>query len=123
MLTVSSIAAAIAAIFLVSLSLPVSLRRMAIGVKTGFGSDETLLRRIRAQGNFTEYVPIGLLLIALNEFRGLAEVWLWCLAGLLIVGRLLHAAGLLAAITPLRAAGMLATYGCLLLGAGFLIAT
>ncbi|PKR88527.1 hypothetical protein CXZ10_14085 [Pleomorphomonas diazotrophica] len=122
MLTVSGITAAIAAILLVALSLPVSFRRMAVGVDIGQGSDETLLRRIRAQGNFTEYVPLGLLLLVLNEFRGVSPGWLWCLAGLLIGGRLLHALGILAATRPFRAAGMLATYGCLLLGAGLLLA-
>ena len=121
MLFVSSITAAIAAILLVALSLPISFRRMAVGVDIGPGSDETLLRRIRAQGNFTEYVPISLLLLVLNESRGVSSVWLWCLAGLLLVGRVSHAAGILTAIAPLRAAGMLGTYGSLLLGAGLLV--
>lgn len=122
MLTISSITAAVAAVLLVALSLNVSFRRMAVGVEIGQGSDDTLHRRIRAQGNFIEYVPIGLVLLVLNELRGVSSGWLWCLAGLLLGGRLLHALGILAAIRPFRAAGMLATYGTLLLGAGLLVA-
>ncbi|MEX0408967.1 hypothetical protein ABGN05_25330 [Aquibium sp. LZ166] len=56
MLPVTSAVAALAAVALVLLSVRVSLRRMAVGTRIGTGDDETLLRRIRAQGNFIEYV-------------------------------------------------------------------
>jgi hypothetical protein len=58
----------------------------------------------------------------LAEYRGAAAVVLWAIIGLLVLGRALHAAGLLTGKTPLRAAGMLATYAALLIGAGGAVA-
>lgn len=65
MLPITSTVAAFAAIGLIALSVPVSLRRMAVKQPLGPGDDPALLRRIRAQGNFTEYVPIVLILLGL----------------------------------------------------------
>lgn len=121
MLPITSLVAALAAVSLVALSLPVSMRRMKVGTEIGMGDDPALLRRIRAQGNFIEYVPLGLILLALAEYRAVAAGLLWAIAGLLVVGRLLHATGILSGSTPLRAAGMMATYGALLVGAGALV--
>lgn len=121
MLPITSLVAALAAVSLVALSLPVSMRRMKVGTEIGMGDDPALLRRIRAQGNFIEYVALGLILLALAEYRAVAAGLLWAIAGLLVVGRLLHATGILSGSTPLRAAGMMATYGALLVGAGALV--
>jgi uncharacterized membrane protein YecN with MAPEG domain len=120
MLPVTSAVAALAAVALVVLSVRVSLGRMRAGVRIGFGDDAALLRRIRAQGNFIEYVPLALILLGLAEARAAGAGWLWIIAGLLVVGRALHAAGILTESTPVRASGMLATYGALLAGAAAL---
>lgn len=117
MLPVTSLVASLAAIALIVISVSVSLCRMKFGTKIGFGSDETLMRRIRAQANFTEYVPLVLILMGLAEYRGAASHWLWLLAGLLIAGRLLHYAGIITGSTAMRAPGMIGTYGALLAGA------
>lgn len=122
MLPITTMIAALAAVSLVALSLPVSLRRMKVATDIGMGSDPALLRRIRAQGNFIEYVPLGLIVLALAEYRGVATNLVWSVAGLLVAGRLLHATGMLIARTPVRAAGMVATYSALLVGAGALVA-
>ena len=121
MLPITSTVASLAAISLVALSVPVSLRRMKVGVRIGFGDDTALLRRIRAQGNFTEYVPLTLILLALAEYRQAPVTLLWGIASLLIVGRALHVAGILTGSTPLRAPGMVGTYSALLVGAGTLM--
>ncbi len=121
MLPVTSMLAALAAIALVALSVSVSLRRMKTGVRIGFGDDLVLMRRIRAQGNFTEYVPLALIILALAEYRQAPEALLWTVAGLLAAGRCLHFAGIMTGSTLLRAPGMLATYGALLVGAGTLL--
>lgn len=122
MMSLTAYVAALAALALVALSLSVSLRRMKVGTELGLGDDGVLMRRIRAQGNFVEYVPLGLILLGLAEYRGAAAVVLWAIIGLLVLGRALHAAGLLTGKTPLRAAGMLATYAALLIGAGGAVA-
>jgi hypothetical protein len=53
-LPITSLFAAAFAVALVALSLPVSLRRVKVGVMLGDSTDEPLHRRIRAQGNFIE---------------------------------------------------------------------
>lgn len=116
MLPVTSMVAAAAAIALIGLSISVSLRRMKAGVRLGFGDDMTLMRRIRAQGNFTEYVPLTLILLGLAEYRDASTALLWTIAGLLIVGRCLHVIGIMTGRTAIRAPGMVGTYGALLLG-------
>ncbi len=117
MLPVTSAVAALAAVALVLLSVRVSLRRMAVGTRIGTGDDETLLRRIRAQGNFIEYVPLGLILLGLAESARAAQPWLWTIAGLLVAGRCLHAVGISLGRSSIRAPGMIATYLALLAGA------
>jgi uncharacterized protein len=59
------------------------------------GGNQELLQRIRAHGNFVETAPMALLLMALLEMNGLADGWLWGFGGLLVIGRVLHAYGLL----------------------------
>lgn len=118
MLPVTTFLAAVATVALVALSFSVSLRRMKVGVDVGLGNDLGLLRRIRAQGNFIEYVPLALILSALAEYRGASPTLIWVFAGLLLVGRTAHAAGMLTGTTALRAIGMLSTYAALLFGAG-----
>ena len=59
------------------------------------GGDPTLMRRIRAHGNFTETVPMALLLMLLLELSGVASAWLLIFGTGLMLGRLLHAAGML----------------------------
>jgi len=114
---VTSLVAAITAVMLVALSLAVSLRRMKVGTEIGVGDDPVLLHRIRAQGNFIEYVPLALIVLALAEYRNESPTMLWTIAGLLGAGRLLHAIGILSGATPARATGMIATYASLLVGA------
>ncbi len=56
----------------------------------GDGGDIQLLRRVRAHGNFAEYVPFILLMIGLLEL-GHWPAWLLHALGLtLVVARLLH---------------------------------
>jgi uncharacterized membrane protein YecN with MAPEG domain len=121
MLPITSTVAAAAAIALVALSISVSIRRIKAGVRLGFGDDAALMRRIRAQGNYTEYVPLALVLLALAEYRNASTVLLLTIAGLLVVGRSLHFIGITTGRTAIRAPGMVGTYGALLLGAGALL--
>lgn len=121
MLPVTSLVASLAAVALVLLSVSVSFQRMKVGVRLGFGEDATLMRRIRAQGNFTEYVPLALIMLALAEYRDASAVLLWTIAGLLIAGRCLHFIGIMTGKTVIRAPGMVGTYGALLLGVGAVV--
>ena len=94
MLLMTSIIAAILTIIFVKLSFAVIGLRRKNKVGLGSGGYDELERAIRAQGNFAEYVPIGLILIACLELNG-APWWLVILPGItLIVGRLIHAKGI-----------------------------
>ena len=94
MLFVTSIISAILAVILLKLSLSVIKLRRKNRVALGSGGHDDLERAIRAQGNFAEYVPIGLILLACLELNG-APWWLVAIPGItLIVGRIYHAIGI-----------------------------
>ena len=94
MLIVTSIIAAVLTIIFVRLSFAVIGLRRKNKVGLGSGGHEDLERAIRAQGNFAEYVPFGLILIACLELNG-APWWLVAIPGIsLIAGRLIHAKGI-----------------------------
>ena len=77
------------------------------------------MRRVRAQGNFAEYAPLSLILIAFAEIQGLPPLLVHGLGLALLVARGLHAFGL--SRTPedyrFRVTGMSLTFAVLALGA------
>ena len=94
MLLVTSIIAAVLTIVFVKLSFAVIGLRRKNKVALGSGGHDDLERAIRAQGNFAEYVPFGIILIACLELNG-APWWLVAIPGItLIIGRLFHAKGI-----------------------------
>lgn len=94
MLLITAIVAAVLTLILVKLSYAVIYLRRENKVSLGNGGNEALERAIRAQGNFAEYVPLGLILIACLELNG-APWWLVLMLGLsLIAGRVFHAQGI-----------------------------
>lgn len=115
--------AALFAIMLVALSVRVILVRDANQVTLGDGGHKPLLRAIRVQGNFTEYVPLALVLFWLVETSGASAVWVHGLCGALLLGRIVHAVGVsqVRETLAIRVVGMLLTFGALLVGAGWLL--
>lgn len=94
MLVMTSVFAAIFTVMLVRLSFAVIRLRRANKVGLGSGGHEELERAIRAQGNFAEYVPFGMVLLACLELNG-APWWMIAAPGLtLVIGRLIHAKGI-----------------------------
>lgn len=67
---------------------------------------------MRTQANFSEYAPLGLLLLALCEAQGAPEAALHLLGVLLVLGRMLHALGFGRArqMIRLRQAGILMNF-------------
>ena len=86
--------AALHILLMLSLAYRVVGHRRAAKVGLGTAGDHHLERKVRVHGNFVEYVPMSLLMLALLEISGLAAVWLWALGGALLFARLLHASGL-----------------------------
>jgi uncharacterized protein len=84
-------------------------------------SDDGLLqRKVRAYGNFTEYVPLALLFLVALELMH-SRIWLlWLLGIALTVGRVAHAWGLISTYgpSPSRAVGFFLTWFVYIVGAG-----
>lgn len=59
----------------------------------GDGGDKALNRAIRVHGNFSEYVPLTLILLFLLESQAYSRVLVHIFASMLLVGRVLHAYG------------------------------
>jgi uncharacterized membrane protein YecN with MAPEG domain len=81
-------------LLLIVLSMRVSLVRRDARVSLGDGDSEILRRRIRAHGNFVEFVPIALLLLALAEHTGMGTLFIHIFGIILLVGRISHAYGI-----------------------------
>jgi uncharacterized membrane protein YecN with MAPEG domain len=116
-MSVTPVYGAILAVLFVALSLRVIFSRRTGGTSLGDGGDDRLLRRIRVHGNFAEYVPLALLLMALVELRGLPGSYLHIMGLLLTSGRLLHAYGVSLGVGWARVAGMALTFTTLLAAA------
>ena len=56
----------------------------------GKGDEELLQRAIRAHGNFTEYVPMMLILLAFLELSEVSKLKLHLLGGSFLLGRVMH---------------------------------
>lgn len=116
MLLITSIIAATLTIIFLKLSFAVIGLRRKNQIGLGSGGIDDLERAIRAQGNFAEYVPFGIILIACLELNA-APWWLVTIPGItLIIGRLIHAKGI--NVPPpdfsKRILGMKLTFGTLI---------
>ena len=94
-LPVTTIYASLLGLLLIVLSDLVSRSRKRSRVSLGHGGDPMLERAMRAHGNFVEYVPLGLILLGLMEVQQPPGWILNCFGGMLLVGRGLHAYGMI----------------------------
>jgi uncharacterized membrane protein YecN with MAPEG domain len=85
-------AAPLALLFLV-LSVRVIQRRRSGQVALGDGGDGLLLRRMRVHANFSEYVPLALILLGLAESLSAPTLLLHGGGIALLAGRVCHAVG------------------------------
>ena len=75
------------------LSLRVTVYRRGNKISMGHNGNNSLLKRMREQGNFIEYAPFGVTLLARVEFSGAPTLAVHLLGLLLLIGRALHAWG------------------------------
>ncbi len=74
----------------IPMAIAVGVHRAKTGILLLHGEDESLLRLVRAHGNFIEYVPLALLALAGAEMAGTAS-WLVAACGaVLLLARLIH---------------------------------
>ncbi len=124
MLPITSLYAAILAFMLLGLSIHVIRGRRAYKVGLADGGEKELLRRIRAQANFCEYVPFILLLLALAELQNAMHPLLHAIGLLVVIGRSAHMYSLLYAEPHgkgfrMRVTGMVLTFMALALGGAY----
>ncbi|HTN13546.1 MAG TPA: MAPEG family protein [Sphingomonadaceae bacterium] len=86
--------AAAAAIVNIWLANRIGQLRQKLHVSIGDGGHDLLARRMRAQLNFAENVPVVLVLVAAIEFSQKGGLWLAIVGAIFMLGRLLHAFGM-----------------------------
>ena len=90
-LPVTTVAASLNGLLLVVMTLSIALTRRRDSISYGDGGNAGFAKRQRGHANATEQIPIGLILILLAELQGASYAVLWTSAGLLTLGRILHA--------------------------------
>lgn len=115
-LYVTPIVASVLALIYIFLSFYVIQLRRKYSLGIDDGGKDDLTRRIRMHANFSEYVPLALILLLITEINSASD---WVLIGcgvLLVAGRVSHAYGLGAAelrdkpVLIFRMAGMIMTF-------------
>lgn len=111
MLVITPLVSAVLAVLFLVLTMSVILRRAQTNTSILTGDDHTLAERVRRQGNFTETVPLALILLAMTELNGAPQLVLYVTGGILLLGRVLHPFGLHhdKPAHPLRIVGMVCT--------------
>jgi uncharacterized membrane protein YecN with MAPEG domain len=105
--------AAAAALLNIWIAARVGTLRRRHNIVIGDGSNPALTARMRAHGNFSEYAPLFVILLGLVELAEGSPVWLWGVAALFILGRILHVFGMdRQTINALRGAGIGLTLLC-----------
>jgi uncharacterized membrane protein YecN with MAPEG domain len=114
----------LSALLLLVLAYNVGSRRGSQGqLQPGDVGDATLMRAIRAHGNFAEYAPIVLLLLLFLALLGFDPFWLHLYGGGFTLGRVIGAVGMMQPTHPnaLRFTGNAMTGLALLMGSGAVI--
>lgn len=102
----TSIYAGLYGLLMAWLSLQAIKARRANRVKLGDGGHFALQSAIRAQGNFAEYMPIVLILLFLLEYNGMYYLVIHAVGIAFLIGRWIHAEGLLKDNLRYRMRGM-----------------
>lgn len=109
--------AAILGVILLLLSVRVAAVVRAKGeVAFGDGGNPEFTTVVRGQGNFIEYVPLILILIAFAEAGGTSSTWIHAMGGGLVLARILHPLGLTnePGVSIMRVVGTILTWLILL---------
>ncbi|MBC7421501.1 MAG: MAPEG family protein [Bdellovibrio sp.] len=121
MLNILPYAAILTALFVV-LSIRIIKLRRTLKIGLGDIGNDQMLRAVRVNANFAEYVPLSLLMIYLVETQGALPAFVHTLGILLLVGRFSHAFGVSHTKEnfKFRVVGMAMTFTVLLLSATYL---
>ncbi|WP_063344230.1 MAPEG family protein [Vibrio jasicida] len=107
---ITALYASVLTLLLIWLAFQVIKQRRSNKIAYADGGVEALQIARSAQSNASEYIPITLILMALLEYNG-APVWWIHLAGItFIIGRVIHAKGILGEELKGRVTGMKLTF-------------
>lgn len=120
---VTPLYAACLGLLYIGLSLNVVRLRWKFQTGIGSGGHSSLSRAIRVHGNCGEYAPLGIILMALVEVIGASDMTLHIIGACLLIGRILHATGLLksAGSSAPRILGMVLTFSSIIASSIFLL--
>ncbi len=127
---ITSLYASLFAFMFVGLSIYVIKGRRRYKIPLGDAGEYAMRQRMRAHGNFAEYTPFFVVLLALVEYQGLPFYAVHALGLLFLFGRINHAYGLGYAErleggklqnVKYRIRGMVCTFIALLMTASILI--
>ena len=119
---ITSIYTAALGVLALILSFHVIVYRAKTSISLMDANNPQMAERIRRHGNFCEYVPLALLLLAMAEASGASRTWLHVDGGLLLVSRIIHPFGIKHdyAAAPLRVAGASGTQLAMLIAIGLI---
>ncbi|HSE12640.1 MAG TPA: MAPEG family protein [Rudaea sp.] len=102
----------LSALLVVVLSVRVVMRRVSARISLGDGDDKELKKRIRAQANAIEYLPLALLLLLTLELNQTQPIVLHACGIVLVAARVVHGFGLsrTGGVSPERLAGTAITW-------------
>lgn len=118
---ITAVFTGILAVMLVGISVRVTRARITKKVTFHDGGDKEMTAIVRAQGNFIEYVPMALLVMAFIEAMGGRHWVVYVFGVLLVVARLAHAFALYSGFFPARVFGTAMTWALLALGGLYVI--
>ena len=119
---ITSVYAAVLGLVAIFLSFQVIQMRAKTKISLLDGDNNALKECIRRHGNFIEYVPLALILMALAEGGGATPGWLHTIGGVLLVSRLIHPFGIKYdnGAAPARIIGAAGTQIAMLLAIGLI---
>jgi len=92
---VTGVFAAVIGILLLVLSAQVTRFRMKYKKGLGITDDPDFAAAVRAHANLVEYAPLGLIMLGVAELNGVASGLIYWTGMALVVGRILHAWGMI----------------------------
>lgn len=123
-MSITATYAALLALLFIGLSVRTLRLRRGLRIPVGDGNNPQLLRAMRVHANFSEYVPLALLVIYFCELATRSVVVAHGLCLCLLVGRIIHALGVSQTKENYRyrVAGMMLTFIALGVAALLLLA-
>ena len=123
LLNIVPVYTAIFGLMFIYLSIRVIKQRRIAKVSIGDGDNPALRKAIAVHNNFSQYVPLALLLITFVELNPASAIITHGLCACLLVGRVAHAYGLAqpVQIMKLRQIGVLLTFGVITIAAFYLL--